>query len=130
MKIKVTTYVHIPEKIPGKGELQIESGETLGDALIELSSGSCMETLVVRDKGYKTVAIDEMWEVRVNGRACYSFPEDLDIPLNPGDVVTLWLTPLGGGQGELLRMSEIDRMGEELGWRLRSNRTSRWPTYP
>ncbi|OPY64598.1 MAG: hypothetical protein A4E63_03393 [Syntrophorhabdus sp. PtaU1.Bin050] len=53
--------------------------------------------MVVRNNKDEIVAIDKMWEVRVNGRACYRFPEDLDITLGPGDTITLWLTPLGGG---------------------------------
>ncbi|MBA4418823.1 MAG: hypothetical protein C0392_13075 [Syntrophus sp. (in: bacteria)] len=98
MKIKVTTNVFIPEKSPEKGELEIESEETLGAVLLKLSRGTDLETVVVVGDGKdETITIDDMWEVRVNGRACYSFPDDLEIHLNSGDVVTLWLTPLGGG---------------------------------
>jgi hypothetical protein len=97
MKIKITTNIFLPEKIPEEGELEIELGQTLGVALDRISRGSYLETLLLSGKKGRTVVIDDMWEVRINGRACYSFPEDLDIPLRSGDVVTLWLTPLGGG---------------------------------
>jgi hypothetical protein len=98
LKIKITTNVFMPEKAPEKGELEIEPGETLGAALLKLSRGTNLETVVVVDGGKdETITIDDMWEVRVNGRACYSFPDDLKIRLNASDVVTLWLTPLGGG---------------------------------
>ncbi len=97
MKIKVITNVLVPEKSPETGELEIEPGETLGAVLLKLSKDIDLETMVVRKDTDEIIAVDEMWEVRVNGKACYSFPEDLDVPLRPGDRITLWLTPLGGG---------------------------------
>jgi len=97
LKIKVTINVLIPEKAPQAGELEIEQGQTLGDALLKLSEGADLNSIAVRKNKDEIVAIDEMWEVRVNGRACYSFPDDLRVPLSRGDKITLWLTPLGGG---------------------------------
>lgn len=97
MKIKVMTNFIIPEKAVEEGELEIERGETLGGALLKLSRGPDLETMLVFGEKGSMVGIDDMWEIRVNGRACYEFPGDLDTPLNAGDVVTVWLTPLGGG---------------------------------
>ncbi len=97
MKIKVKTNILIPEKIPAEGELELEPGETLGAVLLELSKGSCLETLIAKNESDKGFIIDDMWEVGLNGRACYDSPQDFKKPLQEGDVVTVWLTPLGGG---------------------------------
>jgi len=97
LKIKVKTNFIIPEKAMEKGELEIEMGETLGSVLLRLSKRSDLETMVVFGEKDRIVAVDDLWEVRVNGRACYEFPDDLHIHLNANDVVTVWLTPLGGG---------------------------------
>jgi hypothetical protein len=97
LKIRVRTNFIIPEKAPKQGDLEVESGATLGAALTKLSEGTDLESVIVIGSKGKAIAIDDMWEVQVNGRACYSFPGDFDIPLNQGDVVTLWLIPLGGG---------------------------------
>ncbi len=97
MKVTISTNVFIPEKSPHVGELEIEPGETLGRTLQRLSRGTDLETMVVRTDDDEIIAIEDMWEVRVNGRACYSFPDDLHVPLQAGDKITLWLTPLGGG---------------------------------
>jgi hypothetical protein len=97
LKIRVRTNLIIPEKAPEQGDLEVESGTTLGAALLKLSRSTDLKSVIVVGRKGKVVAIDDMCEVQVNGRACYSFPGDFDIPLNQGDVVTLWLIPLGGG---------------------------------
>jgi len=97
LKIKVRTNLLIPEKAPSEDDLELESGATLGTALVELSRGSDLESLVAIGRQGKVVAIDDMCEVQVNGTARYSFPGDFDIPLHQGDEVTLWLIPPGGG---------------------------------
>ena len=96
MKISVKVNIAIPEKDFQKCEIEIEPGTTLGTALLALSRNTDLDTVLVAESG-KVTGIDDMWEVRVNGTACYSFPSDFDIPLNSGDLVTLWLMPLGGG---------------------------------
>jgi hypothetical protein len=97
MKVSLKTNILIPEKDMQKSEMEVEPGTTLGTALLELCRGTDMDTIAIVDEEGKVIRIDDMWEVQINGRACYVFPEDFDHPLRPGDELTLWLTPLGGG---------------------------------
>jgi hypothetical protein len=96
VKIKVSTNTYIPEMVVERGESEIEEGETVGDLLLKLFKGTPLEEQTV-DRESGKAAIDDMWEVRINGIASYGLPLGLETPLRNGDDVTIWLVPLGGG---------------------------------
>ena len=41
--------------------------------------------------------LEDDFEVIINGKEIWFYPEKLDTPLNEGDLVELYMVPLGGG---------------------------------
>ena len=93
VRIGIKTTVYFPE-VPG--EVELPEGTRLGDALWGLFAGTHFEGQVVDKKGGR-IAIDDMWEVKVNDVPSYGLPHNLDTELHDGDMVTLSLMLLGGG---------------------------------
>jgi hypothetical protein len=93
VKIGIKTTIYFPE---APKEIEIAAGATLGDALWALFAGTHFEGQVVDRKSGK-IALQDMWEIRVNDAPSYSLPRDLDTELHEGDIITLSLILLGGG---------------------------------
>ncbi len=93
MRISIKTTIYFPE---APAEMELAEGASLGDALWRLVAGTHFESEVV-DRKSGRLALDDMWEVKVNDVPSYSLPHGLDTELRGGDAVTLSLVLLGGG---------------------------------
>ena len=92
MKIKIKTTIHIPE-IPSVVEM--ESG-SLGDLLADLFGPSHFAGQV-KDPRTGELALEDLFEVRLNNVPYYSLLQGLNTELHDGDEVTISLILLGGG---------------------------------
>jgi hypothetical protein len=95
MKIKIDSNFVIPG-FEGAGEIDLKRSKvTLRMVLEELSSKSSGRVKIIRPT---TDAIDPMdFVIEINGLPNPGSKESLEMNLNEGDLITIKLSPLGGG---------------------------------
>lgn len=93
MKIKIKTAVYIPD-LPG--EIDMEDGQTLNDALLQVFSNTHFSREVI-DPVSGRIKTDDIWDIRVNNVPFYGLERNLDTKLNDKDTITFSLLLLGGG---------------------------------
>ncbi len=92
MKIRIKTFIHIPEIPP---EIEMEPG-SLNDLLVRLFSHSHFAGQV-KDPKTGELALEDLFEVRLNNVPFYSLSKGLKTELKEGDQLTVSLILLGGG---------------------------------
>jgi hypothetical protein len=92
LRITLKTTVHIPE-IPPAVELECGSlGDLLGGLL-----GRSHFAGQIKDPKTGELALEDLFEIRLNNVPYYSLPQGLATELQDGDQVTISLILLGGG---------------------------------
>jgi hypothetical protein len=92
LKIYIKTTIHIPE-IPST--IDLESG-SLG-VLLALLLGQSHFAAQIKDPKTGDLALEDLFEIRLNNVPHYSLPQGLATELQDGDQVTISLILLGGG---------------------------------